>query len=155
MTIRPMQAGDVGRVLEIADTLPHAPRWAPEVYEAAIRPASSPRRIALVAEDPDSGAVIGFAIASVVLPEAELETICVSGQWQRRRVGQRLLTEMTRLLAASEVTGIVLEVRASNAAARGLYQSCGFVLNGHRPGYYHDPKEDAYIMSLQITHLRT
>lgn len=147
MTIRPMQASDIDRVLEIADSLAQAPRWAREVYEAAIRPGSAPSRVALVAVDPDSASVNGFAVASVVPPEAELETIGISAESQRRGIGRRLIEEISRILAESGVTKVILEVRESNSAARQLYRATGFDQTGRRPSYYIDPKEDALIMS--------
>jgi ribosomal-protein-alanine N-acetyltransferase len=39
-------------------------------------------------------------------------------------------------------------VRPSNAAARALYGSLGFVEVGHRPRYYGN--EDAVIMALEL-----
>jgi ribosomal-protein-alanine N-acetyltransferase len=46
----------------------------------------------------------------------------------------------------------LLEVRASNLAAQGLYQSLGFMSDGRRKNYY--PKgsgrEDALLMSLTL-----
>lgn len=150
MTIRPMQASDVDRVLEIAKSLTQAPRWPREMYETAVRPGGAPRRLALVAEEPESATVIGFAMASMVLPEAELETIGVSSESQRRGVGRRLLEEIGRILAGAGVTKVILEVRESNSAARRLYRAAGFDETGNRPSYYIDPKEDALIMSRML-----
>lgn len=147
MTIRPMQALDVDQVMEIAESLVQAPRWARPAYETAIRPGTVPRRIALVAEEAQSGWVVGFAVASIVLPEAELETIGVATDRQRRGVGRRLLEQVCWVLGGLEVTKVNLEVRESNRAAQRLYESCGFVQTGHRPDYYADSKEDALIMS--------
>ena len=48
---------------------------------------------------------------------------------------------------------VLLEVRASNAAAIGLYEKYGFVRNGLRKGYYSHPKEDAVLMSARISRL--
>ena len=42
---------------------------------------------------------------------------------------------------------MTLEVRLSNAAARGLYQQFGFRPVGIRPRYYSDNGEDALIMT--------
>ena len=39
-----------------------------------------------------------------------------------------------------------LEVRVSNAAARHVYESLGFVRMGKRPHYYEDNGEDALLM---------
>ena len=43
-----------------------------------------------------------------------------------------------------------LEVRVSNAAARGLYRTLGFRLVGLRRGYYKSPIEDALLMALRL-----
>jgi len=75
-----------------------APRWAREVYETAIRPGSAPHRVALVAEEPIPG-VVGFAVASVVRPEAELETIGVAAGRQRRNDGQYALLARGRRMS--------------------------------------------------------
>ncbi len=149
MTIRPMQTSDVDRVLEIADNLAQAPRWAREVYETAIRPGSAPRRIALVAEEPALG-IVGFTVASLVTPEAELETIGVAIARQRSGIGRQLLGETKRILGELGVTKVILEVRESNRAARQLYKAAGFDETGHRSSYYIDPKEDAIVMSLKL-----
>ena len=71
--IRAMEAGDLDAVMEIAAGLETAPQWPRAAYEAAIDEEALPRRVALVAEI--DGLVAGFAIASVIAPEAELETI--------------------------------------------------------------------------------
>ena len=149
MTIRPMQDSDLDRVLEIAGNLAQAPRWAREVYEAAIRPGSAPRRVALVAEEATLG-LVGFAVASFVTPEAELETIGVAVARQRSGIGRQLLGETKRILGGLGVTKVILEVRESNSAARQLYRATGFDETGRRSSYYVDPKEDAIIMSLKL-----
>jgi len=145
--IRAMLAADLDRVIAIADGLPQAPRWGREMYETAVRAGSAPRRIALVAEDEEAGTIIGFAVVSMVLPEAELETIGVAAGQQRRGVGRRLLDEIGRRIQSSGATRVILEVRKSNGAARALYRTSGFEETGLRPSYYADPKEDAIIMA--------
>jgi ribosomal-protein-alanine N-acetyltransferase len=48
-------------------------------------------------------------------------------------------------------TRVLLEVRASNAAAQQLYASLGFQRIGIRKKYYVDNKEDAYVMQKKIS----
>ncbi len=48
------------------------------------------RRIALVSEIETTGALAGFAIASVTAPEAELESIAVAAEFQRGGVARGL-----------------------------------------------------------------
>ena len=146
--VRRMSAGDVERVLGIAGDLPHAPRWLDSAYLSAINPENAPRRIALVAED--GGLVAGFLVASVVAPEAELETIAVAPDAQRRGLGGMLLEALLVELRGSQVSELILEVRASNGAALGLYRGRGFTECGKRVRYYADPVEDALLMRMAI-----
>ncbi len=150
-TIRPMNASDIDRVVEIADSLAEVPRWARETYESALHPASAPRRIVLVIELAESAPIVGFAVASLVLPEAELETIGVAAEWQRRGQRSQLLGEMERILRGLGVTKVTLEVRASNASAQCLYRSHGFSEIGRRQSYYSDPKEDALVFGREFS----
>jgi ribosomal-protein-alanine N-acetyltransferase len=43
-------------------------------------------------------------------------------------------------------TSAPLEVRASNHAARALYEGLGFKVEGVRRDYYQEPREDALIL---------
>jgi [ribosomal protein S18]-alanine N-acetyltransferase len=144
-----MAATDLDRLVEIAAALDHAPHWSRRIFEAALDP-SSPRRIALIAEDSGTGTVVGFAVAGLVAPDAELESIAVSAGHQRRGVAHRLYEAMADELGRSQVRDVVLEVRESNQAARAFYTSLGFVEEGRRAGYYADPLEDAVLMRIQI-----
>jgi len=147
--IRVMVEGDLDRVLEIAGGLEAAPQWGRAAYAAALDAAvCSPRRVALVAEV--EGAVAGFAVASVVGTDAELESIVVEAAAQGRGIGRALMLELIRRLKVAGVGEIGLEVRASNAAAIGLYAGVGFGEVGRRRGYYREPVEDAVLMGMEL-----
>ena len=49
---------------------------------------------------------------------------------------------------AQATTRAVLEVRASNQAARTLYRQMGFAQISTRPKYYTNPVEDAVLMEM-------
>jgi len=160
MVIRPMQRSDVARAVEIAASLAHAPHWPSGAYWAALDATASPRRIALVAErlltvEPGSMAsaqvsvLVGFAVASVIPTQAEIETIAVAAEEQRRGTGGRLLRALLDELRPMGVTEVLLEARASNQPALRLYTALGFRQTGVRPRYYDDPQEDAVLMVLQ------
>ena len=101
--IRPMAAGDLDRVLAIAGNLPQAPHWPQSAYLNAINPDSTPRRIALVAAGPHPGSILGFAIASLLPPQAELESIAVAPESQRRGLGESLFQALAAELKAAGV----------------------------------------------------
>ena len=147
--IRPIAVTDLDRLVEISAGLDHVPQWPRRTYEAILGQ-SSPKRISLIAEDGAAGAIVGFAVALVVPPEAELESIGVAAGYQRQGTARRLFESMTAELSRAQVCQIVLEVRESNEPARSLYASLGFVAEGRRPGYYADPVEDAILMKLKL-----
>ncbi|MFZ1015643.1 MAG: ribosomal protein S18-alanine N-acetyltransferase [Terracidiphilus sp.] len=145
MRVRPMAAGDLDRVQEIAAGLAQAPQWRRSAYEAALDP-TKVHRVAMVAEDAGTSRIEGFVIARLTPPEAELESIAVAAGLQRMGVGRRLLQELVRDAGALGMSSIALEVRASNQAARGFYEALSFTEVGRRRSYYADPIEDAVLM---------
>jgi len=145
-----MSATDLAPVLEIAVSLMETPNWTISAYVAAIDPENTPRRIALVAADPGNGTLAGFLVASLLAPEAELETIAVAAKDQRRGVGSWLMNELLEELRTEQINRLNLEVRASNRAALGFYGALGFEETGRRPRYYSDPEEDAVLMVLRL-----
>ena len=149
-TIRRMRAGDVEAVLTLAAALNEAPHWPAGVYLGALDPDRSPKRIALVAETGHSAGVAGFAIASVLPPQAELESIAVRADQQHRGIGRMLMDELVSELSPAAVSEILLEVRASNRAACNFYISGGWRQTGTRARYYSNPEDDAILMSLAL-----
>lgn len=148
--IRRMTGMDIGRVVEIAAGLKLAPRWPLDAYLAALNPVAQPSRVALVAEDPATATVVGFAVASLTIREAELETIAVAESVQRRGIARQLFGKMAEMLRLAGVTVSVLEVRSSNEPARAFYRALGFKEAGRRPRYYANPVEDAVLMTLRF-----
>lgn len=154
--IRPMTAGDFDRVLVLAAACPEAPHWAANAWALYLADAQPPPRIALVAIE--DHAVVGFACATLV-PDAqqaaqslcELDSMGVHPAVRRRGIGAALLREIRAWAAGHGAGRLVLEVRASNAAALGLYRRFGLAEEGRRPRYYTDPEEDALLLSMPVT----
>jgi ribosomal-protein-alanine N-acetyltransferase len=147
--IRALTAADLDCVTEIGQNVSEAPHWPRWAYEAVLDP-DFPRRLALVAEARATGAILGFAVASILPPEAELESIAVSAAQQRRGIGRELLEAMMEQLRAAKVREAHLEVRASNQRALDFYRVLGWIETGRRPRYYADPEEDAVVMNLAL-----
>ena len=150
ITVRKMVAADVEQVVALAASLQHAPHWPQPVYIAALDDTSLPRRVALVAAQVQSGNIAGFAVASLLPPLAELESIAVRADEQRQGIGSKLLARLAYELKAAEVSELLLEVRASNTAGIAFYESLGWRQTGLRPRYYAEPEEDAILMSLSV-----
>ena len=152
--VRLMKTSDLDQVISIALSLPEAPHWPQSAYANALNPDSTPRHIALVvvpaATDPAPSAALGFTVASLLPPQAELETIAVAKGSQRRGLGRQLFHALAGELQAVGAHEILLEVRASNQAALEFYRFLGFSETGLRPRYYADPQEDAVLMRLPL-----
>ncbi len=95
--------------------------------------------------------VAGYAIAHVAADEGEILNLGVAAAHRRRGVGRRLVQAMVATLAARGAAAVYLEVRESNAAARGLYQELGFREVGRRSRYYRQPVEDAILLRAAIS----
>ncbi len=151
-----MTAADLDHVMALAANLPDAPHWQHGAYLTALDPASMPRRIGLVlavppsGTDPHSGNLLGFAMASLLPPTAELESIAVESASQMRGLGRRLFDALAAELRLAGALEVDLEVRASNHIALGFYRSIGFGKTGIRRVYYTDPVEDAVLMRLRL-----
>ena len=150
MKLRWMREADLDQVMAIAASLKDAPHWLRGAYLSALNRGAATRRIALVAESLEGGTVLGFAVACLILPQAELESIAVSAREQRQGIGGKLLCALREELKAAGVREVFLEVRASNQRAIGFYRSLGWNEAGRRARYYADPEEDAVLMNLKF-----
>ena len=103
------------------------------------------RTIFLVASSSDDS-VIGYIILHSILDESEVLNIAVDRAHRGRSVGSRLLDAGLETVTSSGSRATFLEVRASNAAAIGLYMSRGFEEVSRRTRYYKAPVEDALVL---------
>ncbi|WP_428547083.1 GNAT family N-acetyltransferase [Profundibacter sp.] len=91
----------------------------------------------------------GFALGREIAGETELLTLAVDPALQRQGHGRRLLTAFEAESRKRGATEALLEVAASNFAARSLYKLVGYRESGRRPLYYTPPqgeKIDAILM---------
>jgi ribosomal-protein-alanine N-acetyltransferase len=98
----------------------------------------------------ERGAIVGMASARLLVDEAHVIRLAVDETARRQRIGRALLDGLVDWARARDASGVLLEVRASNAAAQALYVAAGFVADGRRPGYYPDG-EDALLWRLAFT----
>lgn len=176
VAVRAMRGEDIAGVVALAAGEPTAPHWPVAEYRRMLDViAESPSRrgawVLLLASyepapplghlvhrrnsrsvglDASASHIGGFAMASHVAGVCDLEAVVVAEPWRGRRLGATLVEAAAgwgRELAASRLE---LEVRASNLAARRLYERMGFAVDGGRAGYYRNPEEEAVLMSLRL-----
>ena len=101
----------------------------------------------LVALEPETEKVIGYAGLLVAADEGYITNVAVFPEQRRRGIAGQLLQVFLNFAEANHLAFLTLEVRPSNAAAIALYQGFGFQEAGRRKNYYDLPKEDALILT--------
>ena len=98
----------------------------------------------LVALEGDT--LAGYVGSQTVLGETDMMNVAVHPDFRRQGVGESLILSLVEELKALDSHSLTLEVRASNAPARSLYEKLGFSQVGLRKNYYRNPREDACIL---------
>jgi ribosomal-protein-alanine N-acetyltransferase len=145
MILRDMTEADLGGVLKIEHEV-HAYPWTLGNFNDALRS----KYLCMVYES--DGSILGYAVLMLAIDEAELLDIAVDSKHQRQGLGRQLLEEMMALARRRDMVRMVLEVRASNGAAIGLYRKAGFTDIGLRRSYYpaQNGREDAILMGREL-----
>ncbi len=84
----------------------------------------------------DEGALLGYALMTLVVDEAQLLNIGIAAERQRAGLGSLLLEHLFSIARSQGATRMFLEVRPSNAPALALYRRFGFDEVGRRADYY-------------------
>ena len=90
--------------------------------------------------------VIGYGGMWHVVTEGHITNVAVHTDYRQKGIGNTIIEELINIASEKEMIGLTLEVRKSNTPAINLYKKNGFKLEGIRPEYYEDNKEDALIM---------
>jgi len=149
--LRPMRLADLPAVLQLEEELFAPDTWTAAMYRDEL--ARTDTRWYLVAEDGD--AVVGYGGLIAYPDEAHIATIGVTTARQGEGIGAQLLDA---LLAEADRRGspvVLLEVRADNELAQGLYRRRGFAEIGRRRGYYQPSGADAVVMQREKIRERT
>ncbi len=97
------------------------------------------------ATPPIADEFVGYAVVSRYDDAYHLMNVCTEPNRRREGIARALLEHVIAEAGGPDAR-ITLEVRPSNAGARELYASLGFVSVGTRRRYYRDDGEDALIM---------
>jgi [ribosomal protein S18]-alanine N-acetyltransferase len=117
--------------------------WSEASFHEAI---DSPSVFFLVAEEGAGGRVVGYVVAWFAGGEGEIANVAVAPAARARGIGGVLLDAAITAAADHRAEALYLDVRESNARARALYDSRGFVEVGRRRRYYRRPAEDAIVL---------
>jgi ribosomal-protein-alanine N-acetyltransferase len=140
-----MRLADLPAVMALEEELFAPDTWTAAMYRDEL--ARTDSRHYLVADD--DGRVVGYAGLIAYSDEAHVATIGVARDRQGEGLGARLLDA---LLAEADRRSpvVLLEVRADNEVAQGLYRRRGFTEIGRRRGYYQPSGADAVVMRREL-----
>ena len=91
-------------------------------------------------------AVAGFCSFWIVCDEMHINNVALRPQCRAQGIGTELLRRAIGAATELGAKRATLEMRASNAPARRLYERLGFYVAGTRRNYYTHPVEDALIL---------
>ena len=98
----------------------------------------------------EDGRLLGYVGMMCVLDEGQIINVATHPDARRRGVGRSLMIAIEQSAKERGIVFLSLEVRESNAAARSLYSSLGWVECGIRKNFYSKPTENACIMTKSI-----
>ena len=105
---------------------------------------TNPLSLWLVALDDDR--VAGYVGSQSVMGESDMMNVAVHPDYRRQGIAEKLCLSLVEALRGKGNHSLTLEVRASNAPAKALYEKLGFQQVGLRKNYYRNPREDALIL---------
>ncbi len=146
VTLRDMTRADLPAVLAMEQELFAPDTWTAAMYRDEL--ARTGTRHYLVAVD-EAGAVVGYAGLIAYDDEAHVATIGVAQARQGEGIGALLLDALLEE-ADRRSPVVLLEVRADNPLAQGLYRRRGFTEIGRRPRYYQPSNTDAVVMRREL-----
>lgn len=80
--------------------------------------------------------IVGYCIVQIMFDTAEILRIGVDKNYQGQGIAKQLLNNVVDFLTNLSVEKLLLEVRADNISAIGLYQSFNFLQIHCRKNYY-------------------
>ena len=144
MIFRPMLEVDLDQVVEIEKASMPSP-WSKELFEEELH-----RTVAYYFVMEEDNQVAGYMGYWEAPEEAHIINLAVAPSFRKRGVGQRMVEQCMAFAAKRGAKLATLEVRESNAAAKRLYEKCGFRFIAIRKKYYSDNQEDAHIMFREL-----
>jgi ribosomal-protein-alanine N-acetyltransferase len=140
-----MTSADIEDVLALEERAFDDP-WNARDFASELK---NPRSFVQLLRD-GKGELLGHVVFWIVLDQVEILDIAVAPEYRRRGLGGLLMEHVVSLSRQKNCRLISLEVRRSNEAALGLYESLGFKPIALRPRYYAHDNEDAIVMQRPV-----
>jgi ribosomal-protein-alanine N-acetyltransferase len=148
MMIDFMKKEDVDQVFAIEQASFRSP-WSKNLFLSEFRSPLISTLLVALADEPLSRKVLGYTVYWIAADEMHILNLATTPELRRQGLARRLVLAAMKLAYQKGAKKAFLEVRASNAAARKLYENLGFEGTFVRRAYYDAPVEDAVVMTLE------
>lgn len=138
-----MTEADIDAVLAIDVAAFREPR---DVRERSLREELARPWARLRVARADGGVVVGYLLFWHVVDEGHVINVAVAPQERRKGIGRVLVDHLVAHAKENGIVKLLLEVRASNVAAIGLYEAAGFTRFNVRERYYGDGEDGVEMM---------
>ena len=145
ITVRAMSLNDLPQVVAI-EAQSHLEPWTQQAFRAELETSLVAQPLVALRKDE----IIGYVVPWFVVDELQIANLTVKESFRQLGVGRLMLTHVLQMASARNCRNAYLEVRDSNVAARALYESLGFFVEGVRPKYYGRAQEDAVLMKKNL-----
>ena len=145
-SIRPVTEDDVSAIAQIENTVHVAPWTEANIFEELGKPFG---RFLLMTDDETDEVVAGYICYWMMMEEAHILNVATDLPFRGKGVAKFLVRKAIQEAQQKEIKRVILEVRKSNEAAIGLYQTLGFTISHVRKAFYSNG-EDAYSMALEL-----
>lgn len=145
LIIRKLEDADIEAISIIEEETFSMP-WKPDDFREMIE---KDHMLYVVAEL--DGTVIGGAGLVQVFQHGDVTNVCIAKDFRGHGYGKKLMNGLLDISREQGCLDYTLEVRVSNERAINLYKQIGFEDVGIRPGFYEKPREDAMIMTKEMS----
>ena len=145
--LRDVHWTDIEQLARLEQELFADDAWSEQTWWAEL--AGRPRRDYVAGVE--GAEVIGYAGLDHGGEVADVMTVAVTPAARGRGLGRRLLDELEARAAARRAASVMLEVRADNTSAIGLYERAGYAVVSTRRRYYQPGDVDALVMRKSLS----
>lgn len=150
-SLLPATVGDLSEMVAI-ETASFSDPWTARMFEGEMTGNQFARVLVLRrrVHQESPGNLVGYLCYWLIFDELRIMNLAVREVNRRQGLARAMVVHAVQEGRRSGVRQALLEVRAGNPAARGLYRGLGFQETGVRKEYYRNPCEDAILMCADL-----
>lgn len=139
--VRDMVNSDLDRIMEIEKLCFKAPWGRDDLYREI-----NDNKLSVMQVITIDGLVVGFCDYWNTFDSGTICQIAIHPDYQKQKLGSKLLEEVLKDAKAKKIRTLTLEVRASNEKAINFYKKFGFKITLVKEAYYSNGEDAIYMI---------